>query len=175
MLYIHATAKLAKALKIKLSPAPNADEIDWLDNWYANVLDIGLPLKILLLTNAETSYCLVHPFDARDDLNYMVDIFRMRLQEHTGRDLSEQHSEYQFCKTNSRKVLGCMNDLALMLEHCARDMWESGEGVDLEKVETQLNRGIVAGKFIQDEFDKMLGREKTWCKPTHVPHLKVVE
>ncbi|GGF73568.1 hypothetical protein GCM10011332_29520 [Terasakiella brassicae] len=78
-------------------------------------------------------------------------------------------------KIKLRKVLRCMNDLAMMLEHCARDMWESGEGVDLEKVEAQLNRGIVAGKFIQDEFDKMLGREKTRFKPTHVPHLKVVE
>ncbi|WP_417794669.1 DUF6933 domain-containing protein [Terasakiella pusilla] len=175
MLYFHTTAKLAKSLKIKLPPAPNADDIDWLDNWYANVLDVGLPLKILIFTNAETRYCLVHPFDARDDLDYIVDIFRMRLQEHTGRDLSAQHSEYQFCKTNSRKVLGCMNDLAMMLEHCARDMWDSGEGVNLEKIEVQLNRGIVAGKFIQDEFDKMLGREKTRLKPTHIPHLKVVE
>lgn len=46
MLYIHTT-----------------DKVDWLDNWYANVLDIGLPMKILLFTNAETRYCLVHPFD----------------------------------------------------------------------------------------------------------------
>lgn len=68
-----------------------------------------------------------------------------------------------------------MNDLVMMLEHRAHDMWESGEGVDLEKVETQLNRGIVARKFIQDEFDKMRGREKVKLKPTSVPHLKVVK
>jgi uncharacterized protein DUF6933 len=171
MLYIHTTAKLAKALKLKLPPAPDPEQIDWLDNWYANVLDVGLPLKLLLLTNAETRYSLVHPFDPRDDLDYIVEIFRVRLQEHTGKDLSKQHADYQFCKTNSRKVLGCMNDLAIMASHIAHDMWNSEEGVVLEKLETQINEGIVAGKFIKDEFDKMLGREKT----THVPHLKIVE
>jgi uncharacterized protein DUF6933 len=168
-LYIHCTAKLAKAMKVKLSPAPDAEKVDPLNCWYANVLKIGLPLDIVLYTHATTYYSLVHPFDHRDPASYTLDVFAQRFNEKLSRPIEIAY-EYKFCKTASRKVLGCMNELALVLEMRARDTWESGEGVELEELEGWLNRGPIAGVRPVDEFEKQVQGSKN-----KAPYLRVVK
>ncbi len=168
-LYIHCTAKLAKVMKVKLQPAPEVEKVVPLNCWYANVLKIGLPLDIVLYTHATTLYSLVHPFDRRDAADYTMDVFAQRLNEILGRSIATGY-DYKFCKTASRKVLGCMNELAFELEIRARDMWESGEGVELEKLEGCLNKGLIAGVRPADEFEQLVQESEH-----KVPYLRIVK
>ncbi|NVK20816.1 MAG: hypothetical protein HWE30_19225 [Methylocystaceae bacterium] len=168
-LYIHCTAKLAKAMKVKFFPSPDAKKVDPLNCWYANVLKIGLPLDIVLYTHATTYYSLVHPFDRRDPADYTMDVFGQRLNEILGRSVATAY-DYIFCKTASRKVLGCMNESAFVLEIRARDMWGSGEDVELEELEGWLNRRLIAGVRPADEFEALVQDSKN-----KAPYLRVVK
>ena len=79
MLHLHCTAGLGKALKVKLMPAPNESDLDWLDCWYARHIPLDLPLDALLFTNASSNYSLVHPFDRRENPDEVVATFQQRL------------------------------------------------------------------------------------------------
>jgi hypothetical protein len=75
MLHLNCTAKLARALKIKLSTAPAEKDLDWLDCWYVRDIPLDFPLDALLFTNVATHYSLVHPFDRRESIDKIIVVF----------------------------------------------------------------------------------------------------
>lgn len=157
MLHLYCTAKLAKALKIRPEEAPVSDESDWMECWYVRDIPLDLPLDALLFTNAETLYSLVHPFDRRERIDEIVGVFQQRLEHITGRDFTSDPGAFRVCKTASRRVTGCMNELALMVEYEVERHLQ-GDGVRLEVIEDHLNNGIVDGLFPKTEFAKRLPR-----------------
>ena len=50
MLYIHCTAKLAKATGTTLEAAPEPDGLYWLDRWYATLVPLKRAKDLFLVT-----------------------------------------------------------------------------------------------------------------------------
>lgn len=175
MLQFHVTAKLAKAMKVRPEEAPVPDESDWLERWYVRDIPLELPLDALLFTNAETFYSLVHPFDRRERIDEIVGVFQQRLEHITGRDFTSDPGAFRVCKTASRRVTGCMNELEMMVEYEVERHLQ-GDGVRLEVIEDHLNNGIVGGVFPKAEFAMRLENDgRPQSKPTKTPHLKLVK
>ncbi len=59
MLYIHCAAKLAKAARMKLEPAPDQDTLHWLDRWYANIIRLGRKSELIFFTNAASLFTIL--------------------------------------------------------------------------------------------------------------------
>lgn len=175
MLQFHVTAKLAKALKIRPEEPPVPDGTDWLECWYVRDIPLDLPLDALLFTNAATFYSQVHPFDRRERIGEIVGVFQRRLEHITGRDFTSDPGAFRVCKTASRRVTGCMNELALIIKYDVERHLQ-GDGVRLEVIEDHLNNGIVGGVFPNKEFAKRLENDgRPQSKPTKTPHLRSVE
>jgi len=174
MLHLHCTSKLAKVLKVRPKEPPVPDGSGWLERWYVRDIPLDLPLDALLFTNAETLYSLVHPFDRRERIDEIVGVFQQRLERITGRDFTSDPGAFRVCKTASRRVTGCMNELALMVEYDVERHLQ-GDGVRLEVIEQSLNAGVIGGKFPEKEFRQRLEADgKRAFRPTKAPHLRLV-
>jgi hypothetical protein len=175
MLHLHCTAKLAKALKVTLVPAPDENGMDWLDCWYVRDIPLDLPLDALLFTNAATNYSMVHPLDKREPIDEIVLVFQQRLAWTISKPVPRQSEPYQVCKSSSRRVIGCMNEqVETLLYEVDRQLSE--DGVQFEKVEDHLNAGISGGLFPKDEFQRRLDQGAfPKLKGTKFPHLRIVE
>lgn len=148
MLYIHATAKLAKAIGVKLGPCPN-DDASWIEHWYANVIVITEYHDAILMTNAETLYSFVFrlprggvPFFAtveqfRKKLRHAIASQGMPSKQADG--VIACLDQYVICKTASRRVLGSMNDLAIGMQFYADRTLGDGNQFNLEDLEASLN------------------------------------
>jgi hypothetical protein len=175
MLHLNCTAKLARALKIKLSTAPAEKDLDWLDCWYVRDIPLDFPLDALLFTNVATHYSLVHPFDRRESIDEVIVVFQQRLAGLIGNPIPIRPKPYKVCKTSSRRVLSCMNEQVYVLLYEV-ERQRSEEGVQFEEIEEHLNAGISGGLFPQAEFKKYLGQgAATKTKPTKSPHMRIVE
>ncbi len=176
MLHIYCTAKLAKVLKVDRIPAPNEVNSGRLDNWYVRDIPLKAPLDALLFTNAETLYSFVHPFDRRENIDDILLVFQQRLSEIMGeRPPLGQPEPYAICKTASRRILGCMNELAIEVEYIAEAQF-IGDGINFENIEERLNNGIIGGLSPQMEFHERLGTNaRAGFKPTKTQHLKIVK
>ena len=175
ILQFHVTAKLANVLNVRPTELVVSDRFGWLDCWYVRDIPLGLPLDALLFTNAETFYSLVHPFDRRERIDEIVGVFQHQLEHITGRDFTSDPSAFRVCKTASRRVLGCMNELALMVEYEVERHLQAG-GVRLEVIEDHLNEGVIGGLFPKQEFWERLENGKSQrSKSTKTPHLRLIK
>jgi len=176
MLHLHCTEKLAKAFRTKLTLAPNAEELDWLNNWYVRNIRLNAPLDALLFTNSATLYSFVHPFDRRENIEDIVLVFQQRLSEITdNRPPLRKPELYAICKTASRRILGCMNELANEVEYIAEAQFH-GDGISFENIEERLNNGIIGGLSPQREFqNKHEASAEPISKITKATHLRLVE
>jgi len=157
-------------------PAPDAGEADWLDSWYLRDVHLDAPLDALLFTNSETLYSLVHPFDRRETLDEIVWLFEARLSEITGRPFNQESvAAYAICKTASRRILGCMNDMCKEMQYHVQAQM-AGEGVRFEVLEQRLNAGVFGGVFPDREFEERLGKaSQAGQKPARDSHLREVK
>ena len=156
MLWLHCTARLAESLGVERMPAPDPDGLDWLDCWYVRDVSLRLPLDALLFTNAATLYSPVLPFDRRERVGEIVAMFGARLVHVAGHAAVGRLEPFRVCRTASRRIVGCMNDLALTITYEAER--QAGEdGVRFETIEDRLNEGVVGGLFPKAVFQRRLG------------------
>ena len=157
MLWLHCTARLANSLGVERMPAPDPDSLDWLDCWYVRDVPLPLSLDALLFTNAATLYSLVHPFDRRERVDRIAAVFQARLQQVAGDAAvrTRRSGAFGVCMTASRRVAGCMNELAFTIAHEAEHRGEDA-GLRFEAIENRLNEGVVGGLFPVAEFRKRL-------------------
>ena len=145
MLYIHCTAKLAKATRTTLEVLPVPDDLYWLDCWYANVVPLDDGKNLFLFTNAQSLYSIVIPRQTEGAAFFaIVAEFRQRLTDtlilvSDGMEdivaIAEGHDQYTTCKTESRSVLGTMNDIILFV----RDYANQNDDINIDDLETMLN------------------------------------
>jgi len=119
MLYIHCTAKLAKAIRTTLEVVPTSDDLFWLDCWYSTIVPIENSKDLFLFINAQSLYSIVIPWEIENGPYFaVVSKFRQRLTDalvsmSDGMEdiaaSTEGHDQYITCKTASRSVLGSMN------------------------------------------------------------------
>ena len=149
MLILKCTQKAAKELGKTRSALPEISPDDnetLLGDWFVNPLRFGYT-KILLFTNAPTLYSILIEYKKKD----LVDVghlFRSHLkfnllQEGIAGEKIEsilaEYNEVVLAKTDSRSVLGSMNDLAWLYE-CHIKMDGGITAVDLGQAIRKVNR-----------------------------------
>lgn len=171
MLLIRCTAKLRKEMGLKDAGLYNGEVPgSHLDIWYANLLRISRR-KCVLFTHAESLFSFL-TFDAsRARLKDMDVVFREGLEEamtNEGLDapvisqLLCRYEDVRYAKTDSRKVLGSMNDLASMFKH--HFLLRGGaENCDLPVAILKMNRvpfSPLGGRYAIEKFSGLLGIER---------------
>lgn len=125
MRLIHCTQKLLKELAVNPADLGAAQvNPEGLGNWYANLLRFDRR-KCVLFTNEKTLYSFLIPGVLKKDLLSIDNLFRSHLAfnmqyEGFGAGVIEQvlaeYKEIGFARTNSKSVLGSMNDLKVGYE-----------------------------------------------------------
>jgi hypothetical protein len=122
MSLIRYTQKLSKKLRIK--PFEVETEFGYIRDWHANLLRVERR-KGVLFTNNDTLYSIFVFGLKRADFDHLDEIFRqglfrrLKIEGFSQIQIEKALEEYQtihFAKTNSRSVLGSMNDLAFQME-----------------------------------------------------------
>ena len=164
MVRIKCTTKLLNELGVKLANAP--DQPSSLCDWHANMLWLDRK-KHVLFTNDQTLYSLLVPWNKSPRLTDFIQRFRLGLLKSLMSDgLAEVQTEYllseymqvTITKTNSRSVLGSMNDLAFQIKSMVF-MNGGVTDVNLSEVNWQLNRipmSAIKYKFSIDELKRRL-------------------
>ena len=149
MLYLHCTAKLAKAARAKLEHAPESDGLHWLDCWYAKLVPLSRSTDLVLFTNARSLYSIVIPQPSGSITFFAVVLeFSQKLRavlaslgadEGTISTAVERHRQFVTCKTASRSILGSMNEMAFCLQQYAWRKAEETREIGIEDLEGMLN------------------------------------
>lgn len=126
MQLIRCTGKLQKELGLKKSNlAEISPKFSFMGQWHANLIYIDRR-KCLVFVNDRTRFNFIEPDVSRAYIRDMADWFQGSLscvlheenlpKEVINRILSE-YDEIRFAKTDSKSVLGSLNDLALNYEY----------------------------------------------------------
>ena len=164
MAIIKCTIKLLNELGVKPANAP--DRPPSLYDWHANMLWLDRK-KYVLFTNDQTLYSFLVPWNKSPRLTDFMERFRFGLfKSLMSEGLAEVQIEYllseymqvTITKTNSRSVLGSMNDLAFQIKSMIL-MRGGVTDVNLSEVNWQLNRipmSAIEYKISIDELKRML-------------------
>ncbi|MEL7563231.1 hypothetical protein [Dehalogenimonas sp. 4OHTPN] len=123
------------------------DQSPSLWDWHANLLRIERK-RWVLFTNDQTLYSFFVRFGKRPLFPDFVELFRLGLFKNLmGEGLTEplidcalkDYRNVTIAKTNSRSVLGSMNDLAFQLK-CSIETMGGLDRADLSEVGRRLNR-----------------------------------
>lgn len=130
MLLLRCTAKLLKDIGVKdVGLANNIQTIDPIGSWYANLLRIDRR-KCLIFTNETTLYSFLVPGIKKSDYKDFGLLFRVNLMLNLKcegfdgglvRTLLKGYEDYGFTKTESRSVLGSMNDMSFHYKYYIED------------------------------------------------------
>lgn len=164
MAVLRCTKKLLAELKIT-SVSDISDE-DMLSSWHANFFRIERR-KCVLLTHSTTLYCVLITCMRKHQFEFIGSEFRDRLYSCMRWDafpeshldaMLDAHRNFVFTKTNSRSVLGSMNDL---IYQARVDIAYSGGVLSAGQsaVSCQLNRtpmSAIGGGYAVDSMRKLL-------------------
>jgi hypothetical protein len=123
MAFIRCTARLLKDLGIR--PANIPDQTPDIFDWHANMLRLNRK-KYVLFTNSQTLYSFLIRWAGRPRPAEFQEQFRLKMfQSLMSEGIAEEYIEYMLdghkqitiTKTNSRSVLGSMNDLAFQAKY----------------------------------------------------------
>jgi hypothetical protein len=164
MAILKCTTKLLKELGVK--PANDPDQSSSLCDWHANMLWLDRK-KYVLFTNDQTLYSLLVSWNKSPRSTDFMERFRLGLLKSLmSEGLAEaqveyllgEHAQITITKTNSRSVLGSMNDLAFQI----KPMILVSDGlidVNFSEVNRQLNRipmSAIKYQFSIDELKRRL-------------------
>lgn len=168
MVVLRCTLKLLKELRVKDNDlVQESGDPSLLGDWYANILSIERR-KCVLFTNAETLFTFVAVGLRRQAFDQIGDVFRNRLEESLREEgipadrvdkVLMEHENLPLGKTESRSVLGSMNDFA----NCLKRYITSESGLmhgDLPSIQRRLNdmpMGAIGYSSGSQEIRKRLG------------------
>ncbi len=161
---IRCTAKLLTQLKTKPTNGPSQSS-NWCD-WHANLLWVDRK-KCVLFTNNQSLYSFFLPSIKKSILENFEEVFRLGLfkslmaegfAEPQVEYVLRQHQHILIAKTNSRSILGSMNDLAFQIKSM---IYAAGglANADLPEINRQLNRipmSAIKYKVSIDELKRLL-------------------
>ncbi len=161
---IRCTAKLLTELKTKPLIGPFQSS-GWCD-WHANLLRVDRK-KCLLFTNNQTLYSIFLSSMKKSDLENFDKVFRLGLftsllaegfTEPQIEYVLSKHQQIVIAKTNSRSILGSMNDLVFQIKSMIY-MKGGLANADLYEINKQLNRipmSAINYKASIDELKRLL-------------------
>lgn len=130
MQLIRCTAKLQKEMGLKkadlMQDTPN---FSYLGPWHANLIYIDRR-KCVLFVNDKTLFNFIAPDVSKAVIRKLDDLFRNYLQciladegfpESVRDKILSEYADVAYAKTNSKRVLGSMNDLAYHYKHSILD------------------------------------------------------
>jgi hypothetical protein len=162
MTIIKCTTKLLNELGVKPANAP--DQPPSLCDWHANVLRLDRK-KYVLFTNDQTLYSLFVPWNKSPWSTDIMERFRFGLlkslmseglAEEQIKYLLSEHAQVTITKTNSRSVLGSMNDLTIQIKSMI--LVSDGLDVNFSEVNRQLNRIPMSAIKYQVSIDELKRR-----------------
>jgi hypothetical protein len=167
MMQLKCTRKLLDFAGVMLSPLPEANDT-LLGAWHVNTAVIGR-YRFLLFLNDKTLYCLVAVIPATEKTVRLAMIFRHLLASAMLRNgvdqahieqVAREYVEETITKTDSRKVLGNLNDMFNQTCYVIEDAMNKNRPLDLLEIEDHLNRipqKNIGWRFSVDAFKKLLG------------------
>jgi len=162
---LHCTAKLLSELKLQSKDLlPASDDPN---SWHANLFVIDRR-KCVIFTHDRTLYSFLALGLTKPDFQHFKEVFRQGLfkslianaipQKQLERFISLNH-DIEFGKTNSRSVLGSMNDLIFHIKY--RIFADGGIlNAEINKANQYINHivmGAIGGSHSIDELRKYLG------------------
>jgi len=161
---IRCTAKLLTELKTKPTNG-SSQSYAWCD-WHANLLWVDRK-KCVLFTNNQTLYSFFLPLMKKPILENFEEVFRLGLfkslmtegfAESQVEYVLREHQHIVIARTNSRSILGSMNDLAFQIKSM---IYGTGglANADLSEINRQLNRipmSAINYKVSIDELKRLL-------------------
>ena len=160
MQIIHCTQKLIKEIKADIDNEVMIESA--FGSWHANLLRIERR-KCVLFTNDRTLLSIFVPGLKKQDFNDLQKVFRHNLfiyllEENSPSSfigkLSREYAIIRFTKSNSRSVLGSMNDIAYHIK-MRIEMKGGLSSINLLDINKGLNRipmGAIGYKFAIEEF-----------------------
>jgi hypothetical protein len=164
MAIIRCTAKLLNELGVK--PTSGPDHSPNLYDWHANLVRLDRR-KYVLFTNNETLYSFLARWTKAPRSAEFLERFRLGLfNSLVSEELAEaqveymmsEHAQVTITKTNSRSVLGSMNDLTFQVKTMIH-MSGGLDDADLSEITRQLNRipmSAIKYRFSIDELKRKL-------------------
>ena len=169
MMQLKCTRKLLDFAGIAPAPLPEANST-LLGAWHVNTEVIGR-YRFLLFLNDRTLYCLVGVIPATEITAHLPVIFRHLLasamlkngvdQAHI-EQVAREYVDETITKTDSRRVLGNLNDLFNQMCFFLQDAIDANRPVDLPEIEDYLNRipqRNLGGRLSLDAFKETLGAD----------------
>ena len=177
MITLCCTQKLLRRLRIAKPEAKTAPPTNALGNWYANLIHVGR-VQMIMATSERTLLTVLLPAsDLRKSLvpNLCEAVFHLlqEIEVDPGRAALEAEAmrEVRIGRTDSRSVLGSMNDLSRMLDWDVRDGRSSME-IMLRLAEVPMT-GVVpkdgSHGFPEDATRMLLGMDKKRRSSEAVP------
>ena len=168
MAIIRCTTKLLNELGAKPTSAP--DQSPGLCDWHANLLRLE-GKKYVLFTNDQTLYSLLvrwmkTPRSADFLEKFRLGLFKSLMSERLAEGQLEyvlsEHKQVIITKTNSRSVLGSMNDLTFQIKSMIRESRLSD--TDLSEINRQMNCIPMSAIKYNISIDEMKRRLADACK-----------
>ena len=126
MQLIRCTQKLIKEMCLKKAElSTDEPKFSYLGAWHANLIHID-GKKCVLFVNDKTLFNFIVSNVKRQEIKNLSSMFNEHLiyalssegvLDKTKEQILSEYSEINFSKTNSKKVLGSMNDLAFHYKH----------------------------------------------------------
>jgi hypothetical protein len=160
MLTLRCTAKLFKEMGLDRSSVSDVNDRDALDSWFAHLLRFERR-KCVLFTNAETLYSFFVPALRKPALvrlsetfieNLLPSLRAEGLEDTWLARFTSDPSSIVFARTNSKSVLGSMNDLAI---HCEATIHHAGGlvALDLGELNRRLNRILLSANSYEHAIE----------------------
>tara|TARA_R110002072_G_scaffold130679_1_gene269760 strand:+ start:918 stop:1406 length:489 start_codon:yes stop_codon:yes gene_type:complete len=160
MLHFHLTQKLAKATGSDLAPTP--EDLGALDAWYVNRVKIHGFGAFLIFTQRDSLFSALLDAPPRQPFFKSVARFKDRLKHLAGRDLYADSPAFATCKTNSKSVLGCMNDFAFILKFEVHRQYDARRPLDLGLIEDLINNMPITPlglDYASERFEQLVAEQ----------------
>lgn len=165
---LHCTKKLLDILKADIQPVTDNNESAGMGNWYANIFFTNR-IKNLIFTNELTLYSFIAAnLNAKEIRNiYKVFIENLtnsmklnKIDEELSQMIIGEYLTIDIAKTNSRSVLGSMNDFVLQYEYYYFESLSENR-YSIENFNIQMNKipmGALKYKYPIDLFKNLANK-----------------
>jgi len=166
MQLIRCTQKLIKEMGLKKTDLSTSDPVfSYLGSWHANLLHIDSK-KCILFVNDKTLFNFIAPNVKRYEIKNLSKLFNEHLiyalssenlTDETKEKIINEYNEIDISKTNSKKILGSMNDLAFHYKHhilSEGGIFNALIPVIINKL-NHMPMGAISYKYASDELKSM--------------------
>jgi len=168
MLQLKSTQRLLQFCGVKPTPFPGKADDTILGTWHANIVGFLRPRLVVFLSD-RSLFCLIDIIEPTDEPIDLATIFRKNLLRALRENkvsqgqmdlVFQEYNEAIVTKTDSRKVLGNLNDIFNRIYFYVEDAVEQNLRIDLRQLEHEVNlmpQRNINWQYSRDVFKQILG------------------